>query len=102
MIAKMSADTNCTVFYLLEKGEMKMAPSPLMPRKERTGGAARRANSLRLKRGLWKICYRVSVIPFYNEMLHLPLYFRACYSLILYIHLFVSVFVFSYVDQNFR
>ena len=63
MIARMS-DRSCTVFYLLEKGEMKMAPSPLMPRKERTGGAARRANSLRLKRGSWKICYRVSVIPF--------------------------------------
>lgn len=39
-------------YLFIEKGEaVKVAPSPLMPRKERTGGAAKRANSLRLQRG---------------------------------------------------
>lgn len=39
-------------YIFIEKGEaVKIAPSPLMPRKERTGGAAKRANSLRLNRG---------------------------------------------------
>lgn len=45
-----------TALTVTEKGESKVAPSPLMPRKEKTGGAAKRANSLRLvKRGMKQI-----------------------------------------------
>lgn len=43
---------NCTVLCFAEKGEIKIAPSPLLPRKEKTTGAVKRANSYRLKRGM--------------------------------------------------
>lgn len=54
VLLKYGMDTHAVMadYLFIEKGEtVKVAPSPLMPRKERTGGAAKRANSLRLQRG---------------------------------------------------